>query len=313
MKCPICSQEPSVYHSIIAPWITQLANEPLTPSQFFVCNSCSFSYFSRFSNQMATRLYSNYRSQQYFVTRNSWEPWFGKNENDFFKETDSVDIPKNILERKRDILEAFNLIGLSLSDIHGCLDFGGDSGQFIPSEIKGLKYIVDPQIAHEYFKNGIRFVADLEVIDKRSLGLIMSCMVLEHVNDVNNTIREMVKLLSDRGYLYLEVPMDSFRVSKIHQTGYYRRYLNFLSRRKFLFQLFDFSTGVWRLFFKRIPFWGILKQSEHINYFNYRTLGALIDKFNFIPVCKIERAKSRQGKLKLGKIQLLAELQNRTL
>jgi hypothetical protein len=308
--CPICHSNSSEYHSIIAPWITELANLPLTPSKYFSCNNCSYSWFSRFSDNLVHSLYSKYRSESYYAVRHSWEPWFSKNDNKAFDETSSIKASNSVSGRKRDIEAIFDLSGLSLKQINGCLDFGGDSGQFIPNDIKGVKYVVDQQIASSYNVDSITYVSDIEVIEKKSLGLIMCCMVLEHVNDVNETIRDLVKLLSINGFLYIEVPMDSFRVSKFHQTWFYEKYLNFLSDHGYLFQLLDFATGVWRLSFKSIPFWGVLKQSEHINYFNYPTIQALLEKFGFISICKIENPKSRQGKLRFGKIQLLGEFRN---
>lgn len=313
MDCPICDSSSSENHSIIAPWITKLANLPFMPSTYFSCNNCSFSWFSRFSDHMMRSLYSNYRSEYYFDFRNSWEPWFAKTDNNAFKETSSLEASNSVKGRRRDIEAVFDLSGLSLSQINGCLDFGGDSGQFIPNDIKGMRYVVDPQIASNYKVGSITYVSDIKVIEKNSLGLIMSCMVLEHVNDVNQTINDIVKILATDGYLYIEVPMDNFCVSKIHQTWFYEKYLNFLLHRKYLFQLLDFATGIWRLVFKRIPFWGILKQSEHINYFDNSTIQALIGKFGFNPLCKIENLNSCQGKLKFGKIQLLGEFRNKSL
>jgi hypothetical protein len=39
-----------------------------------------------------------------------------------------------------------------------------------------------------------------------------------------------------------------------------------------LFIFVDFLSGAYRQIFKRIPWFGIVKQSEHINYFNVKSL-----------------------------------------
>ena len=44
-----------------------------------------------------------------------------------------------------------------------------------------------------------------------------------------------------------------------------------------MFVLLDFVTGVYRQVFKRVPWFGIIKQSEHLNYFNVKSLRAFAE------------------------------------
>lgn len=309
IECFICTSSTDLHHSVIAPWITELANQSITMSFYYSCRNCGFAYFERFPEQIINSLYAHYRSQQYFSFRHSWEPWFGKRENDAFNK-EGKKSNENIEKRRSDIDAVFKKCGLSLRDIDGCLDFGGDRGQFIPSEVQGRKYIVDPSITSSYSANGILFRPSLEEIESRSLGLVMSCMTLEHVNDINQVLESIIKVLHPLGYIYLEVPMDKFQVSKHCKSTLYRNYLTYISRKKILFCFIDFLTGVWRSVFSRIPFWGIIKQSEHINYFDVGTLSALVAQFNLEPIVFFENPSERQGKLRFGKISFLCKFQN---
>lgn len=312
MRCLICDFTTERYYSIVAPWITEIMNLPITLSFYYSCGNCEFAFFERFPEELLNGLYANYRSDVYFKIRHLWEPWYGKKENLAFSEIDSSRPNRNVERRKANVSKIFEQSGVFLSEISGCLDFGGDKGQFIPTEIQGNKYILDPQITSSYTLNSISFVSTLDDIPDRSLGLVMSCMTLEHVNDVDKVLENMMKVLNLNGHIFLEVPMDGFKVSRLHKTEIYRNYIIRISKFKNLFRFIDFLSGIWRLFFRRIPFWGILKQSEHINYFNCQNLNFLISKFNLELIGLHIDKNERQGKVKYGSISLLCKYLNKT-
>lgn len=47
---------------------------------------------------------------------------------------------------------------------------------------------------------------DLEEVKKKSFDLVMCCQVLEHVSNPIEILENMVGVLREEGYLYIEVP-----------------------------------------------------------------------------------------------------------
>ena len=127
------------------------------------------------------------------------------------------------------------------------------------------------------------------------------------MSDIHIGILELKKCLKTNGYLLVELPYDKFRVSRFHKTSLYESYLSIVYRSLILFKFLDFLTGVWRQFFNKIPFFGIVKQSEHINYFDDLALVKLIQnhKLEVLYVSKPQR-KSFVGIIKQGRFGVVA-------
>jgi Methyltransferase domain len=305
-RCPLCLGHVKIASAVIAPWISDLSKQPKQLSNYYSCENCDFNWFERFSEPVMRDIYSKYRNNEYFVARNFWEPWFGKRENNAFKTQYASYASNNVAARKRRMEWFFEKHGVRMNELSGCVDFGGDEGQLLPSQISGSKYVVDQSKEVETQNEHAVFVSSIELIPSRSIDLAMLCMVLEHVSDVYETLLALSSVLSFNGYLYIEVPMDRFSISGIHRSNFYRSYLKWLLRHRLIFMCVDFLTGIWRLALKKIPFWGIIKQSEHINYFEASSLQHLLREVGYDVIGIEEDPKSGQGKIKFGTIQLLA-------
>jgi hypothetical protein len=119
---------------------------------------------------------------------------------------------------------------------------------------------------------------------------------------LTEVLQEMANALTQTGVIYLEVPLDAFETSGFHKKKIYKNYLQIISKNKILFLILDLITGVTRQFFRKIPWFGIVKQSEHINYFNSRALTALCLNFEGKIWISEEDYSHKVGKFQLGRI-----------
>jgi len=275
--CPNCSRGGVSLraHAIVAPWVAKLLGQVKIESELYSCPHCTLGFFSyRYSKEEAQKLYASYRTGEYLKVRRTWEPWYGRKENSmYFPEINQ----KNIDSRVYHLEKNLELAGVN-RDFNGCVDFGGDLGQFFPKSVRGVKYIID------YSEISITNLEFTKVNNSNeipaSVELVMNCHVLEHISDLVGSIQEMSNMLKKSGVIYIEVPQDAFDTSNFHKSLYYKRYLAFLYNHKVIFIFLDFVTGIARQFTKRIPWFGIVKQSEHINYFNKQALEALCKNFH---------------------------------
>lgn len=307
MDCKLCGaiETQMIAHAVIAPWISRITGNMVQDnfSKLWVCSGCSFQFFEhRYSEAEMSALYSGYRGDEYFAFRHSYEPWFSRSDMNNWNPSKNA----AAVESRRSYMSGFfNQNGVDLHTINDVLDFGGDLGQFFPEETGGKRYLIDP--ANPVTSNDeIVRVQSIESLWE-SCGLIMNCHTLEHIPSLESTLASLVPVLRKDAYLYIEVPMDIFKVGKFHSSPNYKKFLKFLVKKKKLFVIFDFLTGVYRMYFHRIPFWGIVKQSEHINYFNKESLPELLSNTHLKLVSISEPDLNfGQGRIKLGRISLLA-------
>jgi SAM-dependent methyltransferase len=298
VSCPICKTPTrKIAHGVIAPWLIELSKIDEKLTSLHICTECELKFFSyRYSNEEANRLYENYRKSPYTKSRKKWEPWYGQNENDIYNPEFTLE---NILKRKNTFERESRLSKMELPVDSNVLDYGGDLGQFFPERFSGKKYLFDLSELETKEEDGLIRIQDVTNIVKQ-IDLVMLCGVLEHLTDIDKTLSEVKSTLKNGGYLYLEVPLDGFSVSKFHGTDMYRRYLKVLSKFRYLFIAMDLYTGLYRNFFRRIPMFGIVKQSEHINYFSKKSLSCA-RRTNFEPTYISEPdSKLKHGKFRMG-------------
>lgn len=296
--CPICSKMSRIIaHGAIAPWIVELANTVDIFTTLRLCNNCGLRYFTyRYNEKEANGLYENYRMSKYIQARKKWEPWYGQNENDIYNPAFTLE---NIKKRKSTFERELRLSKMNLATNSNVLDYGGDLGQFFPEKFTGAKYLYDLSEIGSQKEDTLIRINSVELI-RDKIDLAMLCGVLEHVTDIEVIIREVQSTLRGEGYVYIEVPLDGFEVSKFHATAMYKMYLSILRKYKYLFIGIDLYTGLYRNFFKRVPMFGIVKQSEHINYFSAKSLAfALSSQFEVTYISEPDY-KLKHGKFRMG-------------
>jgi SAM-dependent methyltransferase len=300
--CPVCGNDSTLLaYGLIAPWILILNNrKPGSQTRLMRCTICETTFFGhRYSESEMSSLYGEYRQSSYFQIRNSWEPWFRKSDNAAFDDSN-----QQFLERKAFLSDSFIKAGLGTRVFDGCIDFGGDLGQFIPDGVEGNKVVID--YSNKAFPgDGILRFRDLAEVSFK-VDLVLNCHVLEHLPEIGEVLRDIRQHIRSGGYVYIEIPQDSFRTSAFHKTILYRKWLHLISRSRILFMALDFISGVSRQFFGRIPWFGIIKQSEHLNYFRSKSLQYLLESAGFV-VVKISPPTrgSKQGKLRFGRMSAI--------
>ena len=302
--CLVCKQnQVASYSAILAPWIRQLCNlGPEVMTHFFKCKDCGFGYFSyRYSDSDMKCIYEHYRGPQYLSVRRSWEPWYTVKEADYYKLKESA-----VANRNDFMKNSFESASVAIDSVASVLDFGGDLGQFIPDEIRGKRYLLDPSNVPVENESGIVRVSSLDQVPIE-LDLIMNCHTLEHLSDFKNVIDVIYGRIKPGRYFYLEVPLDGFKVKTFHRSKIYNSYLKLIQAQRSVLILANFLTGVFRQLFRRIPLIGVIQQSEHINYFGQKSLEILLEGSGF-EVLSVQGPdfKFQQGKIRLGRIGILS-------
>jgi hypothetical protein len=191
-------------------------------------------------------------------------------------------------------------MGFDLESAGSCLDYGGDEGQFIPEHIpRDKSFVLD--YSNKPSSSGYISISDIRDLPG-PVDLVLCCMTLEHVSQPMELMKELMSCSS--GYIYLEVPQDSYRVSLFHTTGAYKFWLRILRSSKILFKGFDFVSGIFRNFLGFIPWFGVIKQSEHINYFSDESIKVLARIFD-LEVNTRGFPGSSVGAMKIGQLSSL--------
>lgn len=292
-------------HGVVAPWVVFLlgfGSKSFIPTAYMSCEGCSINFFSyRYSEVELGAIYKDYRKDSWFNLRNSFEPWYRRTTNNAYIDENAS---TNIATRSSYTEGLLSLAGLDISDLGDYLDFGGDNGQFFPRGVKGRRILFDLQAG---MNDGVETITDIANLGSQ-VDVVSNCYVLEHISDIESNINQMKSCLVSGGHLLIELPFDIFRVSRFHKSFFYERYLRVVYRRRSLFIFLDFITGISRQFFNRIPSLGIVKQSEHINYFNLESIEIMLKDrgFTIKSSSKPER-KSFVGFIKQGKFGLVAQ------
>jgi hypothetical protein len=307
MNCPSCGLESKfLAYSVIAPWITELIQIARNlVSEYRSCEVCKLNFFSyRYNSIEMNRLYSSYRKGDYLEKRKKWEPWMREKDIGGF---DPLTNQENVKKRKTLIEDAFKEAGVN-RNFESTVDFGGDQGQFFPKQSVGKKYLLDLSAKPESSSEGKDFmlISSLSEVGQ-GLDLILNCFVLEHVSEPKEFLKSLKIYLNKNGVLFIQVPLDNFSVSRFHKTLFYKTYLKLLIKTNYLFIFIDFLTGVYRLLTRRIPFWGICKQSEHINYFSTFSLSFLCKTISEDYWVSEPNMNYRHGRLPAGHISAVLQ------
>ncbi len=233
------------------------------------CRKCSFRFFdSRLTGGEVQRLYANYRGDDYFKARHSYEFWYSRSANDGIG-GDEVEITSRKLN-----LSTF--LGDRSRSITTVLDYGGDRGQFIPEDIGTEHYVYEVSDA-EPVEGAVRLTS----VEGRQFDFIMLTHVLEHCSEPKEMLQLLKPLGNQNALFYFEVPYERPSLRWAGGGSWQQRYLSGLLGVEPLLQMVDFYSSVARIKFDFIPPLGLQKCSEHLNFFNEKSLQALLDSEGF--------------------------------
>jgi SAM-dependent methyltransferase len=302
-QCPCCASENVDENaSVVAPFIqgyvlqTPPAESPLCTLRF--CRTCGFAFFKeRFTEAEANKLYSEYRSENYFRERHKHEFWYTHQINSAAGETP---------ETRRQMFNQFaaDAVGHFKTDSR-VLDYGGDRGQYISDVFEEAeKYVFE--ISDQLPAAGVSKIASLPELKGRTFDFVYFCHTLEHLSDPHEALTGLKDLVVPGGLLYIEVPLEYPKFVVKQNNRIYRAYLRALNRNRRFFSFFDALSLYVRLKLdKPLPPFCFVKLHEHINFFNLGSLKALLLRSGY-DVVKLSEMKFHFETGRTKMIQCLA-------
>ena len=233
------------------------------------CPECGFAFHGRgLSDAEVANYYRNYRDEEYFRARNSYEPFYTR------KVHDSLDAAMGGPERRvalRSYLNRFSIALAGAGDEQSILDYGGGQGRLI-SQLPGRKYVYD--------LSGETPVQEVTGIPKSGLepgrfDLVVCAQMIEHATDPFAVVEELMQLLKPGGNLYIEVPYDE-TWRDFSCDGRLRRWVLGIARKARGFNTaWDIYGTAFRVKLKVLPPLAFVPVREHLNYFEPESLRRL--------------------------------------
>jgi SAM-dependent methyltransferase len=220
--------------------------------------------------------------------RHSAEPWFSRAVNyGIGSDPEEVRIRKEMLT---DYIAASGFSEKAKNKKAKMLDYGGDRGQFIPDVPNTEKYCFELSDA-EPLPQVVKF-SSFDQFSNMKFDIVLCSEVLEHLSDPVADIEKIGSLLEENSQAYFEVPYEIYSVPKNMGTGWYGKYLELVSKSKILTIGIDFLSTIFRVKMGFVPFFGFVKQHEHINFYTEKGLKNVLERNGF-EVSRIEIVNRR--------------------
>lgn len=203
-KCIVCgNQELTEFRGEIEAVLKdRMFNDFDAKSKFLYCPQCHISFSeARPEDHEASRYYQNYMREEFLEHRKKYE---GDSISQY-QEWLETEAPKGSALKKKIVGEILEK-NINLEKIENVLDYGGSDGFMIPDNLASTKRYV-------YEIDNIEPIAGVTKVGKNELNskkwdLILCTEVLEHVSYPMKIIKELLELLHEGGYLYLDVPYE---------------------------------------------------------------------------------------------------------
>ncbi|WP_153136834.1 methyltransferase domain-containing protein [Paraburkholderia agricolaris] len=190
IKCLICGGPTDGRPATIAPFLVKYCNFDQKTTETRYCRSCDFVFFRRrLTDAEASRLYTNYRGEEYNRIRLGVEPSYSS-----FIDLFDNPLSTYYTERIRDyigLVDAYPELG----EIKNILDFGGDGS--IPARV---------------FPNAEIEIDDLNAgssANRSKYQMIFTSNVFEHLSDPVPVLKKLTDRLDPEGIIFIDVPSPS--------------------------------------------------------------------------------------------------------
>lgn len=275
-KCICCSgRKLQLQYTLISPFLAKRAwdGKPVLCA-LVSCQSCGIRYFDRgLSDQEAQRYYTDYRGEDYFLTRRTQEPFYTLAVHNSTETWLTSPARRTALQKSLDAVAPGQ-------DWSNALDWGGGSGILLNDIKASRKAVFDLNPVHT--QPGIEVIKSTENLG-REWDLVVCAQVLEHLADPLDAVLSMAALLRPDGLIYLEVPDQHWRAGWQPQLGR-RSWLQFLCKRPKLLKLADCISTASRVKLGWLPPYGFVPMREHINFFALASLKSLLIRSGFLVV-----------------------------
>lgn len=251
----------------------------------FRCKDCGFQFFElRFEESEVDLLYHDYRGLNYYSIRHSFEPWYTRSIND------GIGNDQTTINLRKEYLQKFLHTNIPVQKVRRLLDYGGDHGQFIPDTIAEECYFFEVSGVEPI--PGVIRIDEISDLEKQTFDIVILSAVLEHVSDPLAILQKIHGILSQNGYLLLEVPYESFYYRNWFGDSLTKNYLDLLLHfpRQAL-KIMDFYSTLLKIKLHCIPPMGFVKLHEHINFFSETSFYPLLKSAGF---CVIALEKHNQ-------------------
>lgn len=263
----------TTYPAVVAPFVANYAiGRKEQPTRLCECERCRFRFFEdRLTTGEVEKLYAGYRGDGYFAARHRYEPWYTRKVND------AIGKDEENKRNRRELVERFVRAHAEVSSVNTVLDYGGDSGQFIPDGIGREKFVYEISDV-----TPIEGVTRLDTIGDRKFDFVMLSHVLEHCSEPLDVLSQVKPFVGN--LLYVEVPFERAELRFVGRGGIYSKYLGALRKLPPLLTAVDLFSTAARRKLDAIPPLGFMKLHEHINFFDEASLRALFDRAGFITI-----------------------------
>jgi len=252
---------------------------PPTITTLYECLDCGFRWSKRgLSDDEVSSLYVGYRDELYFIQRSSFEPWYSREINDGIGS--ELAMPK----RRKTLMDLLRKCDINLDGLKKIADHGGDRGQMLLSFTAQVKKVYD--ISGASLDPGIERIENIQS-ELNNFDLVLSCHVLEHLNDPKEGLLEALSLVKGNGLIYLELPNEIW--TGPYQPPFQRKLLTWLASKPRLLMCSDFICTAFRVKLKFIPPLGFLVIREHLQYFTIESIKKLMTSNN-LEVLAVERS-----------------------
>lgn len=196
-------------------------------TELIYCPDCDFYYSSiRPTDEQQAKYYSGYKNDEYQKRRQYFEPDY----------TPEFNYNLGHDKSREGLIDKFikDYISNANETITNVLDYGGDSGQYIPHIFKDKKKYI-------YDVSGAKSLDDIICIDNEKdlknikWDFILLSHVIEHVSNPLEFIEKVLDIMPIGCYLYIEVPYETYMKDDIQNQRpvYIHEHIDFFRTRTF--------------------------------------------------------------------------------
>ena len=231
------------------------------------CSSCGFIFQGRGLNKAeAASYYDGYRSYEYFLERNGFEPFYT------LRLHRQIDEELHSEERKIALIDYITRNSSYLNEeAKVILDYGGSSGYYL-KKFRGHKYVYDLSMVTP--EKGVTRMGESDLV-KKEFDLILCAQTLEHSSDPKALLFHLYHRLKIGGLLYVEVPYDE-TWKDYSCPGLVRDYIIGMAKNnRLVYLLMDIYGTAFRVKLKLLPPFAFAPVREHLQYFTPESLSRL--------------------------------------
>lgn len=270
MKCMICGNTKLEYKdTIVSNFVmSRICNSfdgnNNIKTRLCFCPSCTFAFYEyRMTDDEQSKLYKNYRDEEYQKTREKYECWYTSKIND------ALNNDKIALNEQRRVIERMiddnSDVPLNIS-----LDWGGNEGRTFTRKMGAKeRYVYD--ISGVPTVKGVKGLTGMSDVKKHQYDFVMCNMLFEHLSYPVELLGELKDIGDNKTLYYIEVPSENpFMINKF----------SIFHNIKLLFNLkySNYRLAKYYLIRRKQPF---MPMAEHINFFTIKSMKVMLESNGF--------------------------------